>query len=89
MQRKDASGQIVRNATLTADTDVGPTAPVKVSSDDYYHIPGLLVPEQTSASIQLTIERKGKPAVMVPVKLGQPGEKKIYGETVKLLQLVD
>ena len=86
-QIKDANGTLVNNAKVYVESSRGPTPAVGSDPDGFYRIPDLLVPQQTTSTLHLTLERPGAPTSYVTVNLGQPGFADLFGQTIKLMQL--
>jgi hypothetical protein len=75
----DASPGEIR---VTVKTDDGPRV-AAAFVDGYFTLPNVLVPKQESHTVDVVIEYAGRTSTTYGVFLGQPGEAKPYGQTVK------
>lgn len=81
-------GYLAYGLTLYVDmAGSGTTKGYKQMVDDFYLVPDLLVPENSSADVSLIVEYPDGHTIRYPMTLGQTGEKDPFGQTIKYFML--
>jgi hypothetical protein len=71
------------NVTVYAKTDLGPKKASGEAPDELYHIPAVLVPGQTSMTVDIVVQGTTLTKVYRWRGLGQPGELgPLFGQTI-------
>jgi len=90
VQVKNASGALLDGLTVYVDVPgLGVTKGTKQLTDEFYHIPNLLIKGMTAKEADVVIEFPSGKTVRVPIQLGQEDEKTVFGQTVKYFSVAE